>query len=188
MSLSPEEAAANRTISEKGDTGVYFKMEEDTVEAQQTTSVSQDKPCAYKDGKNPWTRFKWGSRQSHGKQLDDLTSGLTDDVKDDASCTSSLGSLWTKNDLTSGRSRKAKKASNASRMQLDLSTACKTSFDDSERYVREEGPSFEENQQEEVLDSNTHNRWLVLIFILHLGGVFLISVWGSAVRDVETNL
>ena len=115
----------------------------------------------------------WGFRQSLGKQLDDLTPGLTDDVEDDASCTSSLGSLWVKND---------KKASKASRMQLDLSTACKTSFDDSERYVREEGPSFEENQQEEVLDSNTHNRWLVLIFILHLGGVFLISVWGSAVR------
>ena len=175
MSLSPEEVAANGTISEKGDAGVYFKMEEDAVETQQTASVSQDKPCAKKDGKNPWTRkwFKWGSRQSRRKQLDDLTPGLTDDVEDDASCTSSLGSLWVKND---------KKASKASRMQLDLSTKCKTSLDDNEGYVREEGPGFEENQQEEVLDSKTNHRQLVLIFLLHLGGVFLLSVWGSAVR------
>ena len=194
-SLSPEKAAASDTISEKGGDGMYFKMEEDALVAQQTVSISQDKPCAKKEGKNQGTRFKWfkwGDRQSRGKQLDDLTPGLTDDVKDDASCTSSLGSLWAKDDLINEKKRKGKKASKASRMQLDLSSKCKTSFDDNEGYMREEGPSFEEslsgqNQREDILDGKTRNRQIVLLFLLQLGGVFLLSVLGSAVRYVETN-
>jgi hypothetical protein len=133
------------------------------------------------------------SRPSRGKQLDDLMPWLADDVRDDALCTSSLGSLWMIDDLTNVRSTKVDKASKANRMQLDLSTKCKKSFDDKEGYVREEGPSFEEscsgqNQREEVLDGKTHNRRLVLLFLLHFLGVFHLSAWGVVVRIVVATL
>ncbi len=155
-----------------------------------TDDVNDDASCTSSLG-SLWMMND--SRQSRGNQLDDLIRRLTDDVRDDALCTSSLGSLWIINDLPSERSTEVKKASKANRMQLDLKTKCKTSFDDKEGYVREEGPSFGEscsgqNQREEVLDGKMHHRRLVQLFLLHFVGVFYLSVWGFVVCIVVATL
>ncbi|KAL3826428.1 hypothetical protein ACHAXA_011237 [Cyclostephanos tholiformis] len=139
---------------------------------------------------NSHTRYENETQQTMEPVLDEVEAyaRMGNDAQDDvsySSSSSSLGSLWMKKIRGSKtRSSNGKKVSKANKLQLNLTSACRMSFDDEEVSATESLEYFAwQNHQEQILDRNARklgDGLLVFFFLFHLGVVILLSVMGTA--------